>query len=112
ATLLGLEMERSRSPEWQSEEAAGAFVAAVLGRELRERGEIVARAAELGADLERGAGVVMLRAAPRSAQSGEWRQRVLDLVRRTLRSLAPGSLAAGDDGEAAAEVTAIVPAED
>lgn len=112
ATVLGLEMERSRSPEWQSEEAAGAFVAAVLGRELRERGEIVARAAELGADLERGAGVVMLRAAPRSAQSGEWRQRVLDLVRRTLRSLAPGSLAAGDDGEAAAEVTAIVPAED
>ena len=57
-TLLALELERSRSPEWASEEAAGAFVRAVLGREVTDRGDIVARAAELGADLDRGAGVV------------------------------------------------------
>lgn len=112
ATVLALEMERARSPEWRSEEVAGAFVAAVIGRELDGRDEIVARAAELGSDLERGSGVIILRAAPRAAQSGEWRQRVLALVQRTLRSLAPGSLAAADDGEAAAEVTVIVPAED
>ena len=31
-TLLALELERSRSPEWESEEVAGAFVDAVLGR--------------------------------------------------------------------------------
>jgi hypothetical protein len=31
-TLLALELERSRSPEWESEEVAGAFVAAVLAR--------------------------------------------------------------------------------
>ncbi|MGN6664219.1 MAG: PucR family transcriptional regulator [Solirubrobacterales bacterium] len=110
-TLLALELERSRSPEWESEEAAGAFVAAVLGREVTDRGDIVARAAELGADLDRGAGVVVVRAAPRAAQSGEWRERVLVLVQRALRALAPGSLAASDGGEAA-EVSAIVPAED
>ncbi|MGH2976554.1 MAG: hypothetical protein ACRDLL_17065, partial [Solirubrobacterales bacterium] len=57
-TLLALELERSRSPEWESEEVAGAFVAAVLGREVTDRGDIVARGAELGADLERGAGVL------------------------------------------------------
>ena len=89
-TLLALELERSRSPEWESEEVAGAFVAAVLGREVTDRGDIVARAAELGADLERGAGVLIVRAAPRAAQTGEWRARVLTLAMRALRSLAPG----------------------
>src|SRR5262249_45741203 len=72
-TLLGLELERARSPEWESEEVAGAFVDAVLGRGVTDRGDIVARATEMGADLERGAGVVIVRAAPRAAQSGEWR---------------------------------------
>src|SRR4051794_2964408 len=72
-TLLALELERSRSPEWESEEAAGAFVAAVLQRQVTDRRDIVAQASELGADLERGAGGVVLRAAPRAAQTGEWR---------------------------------------
>jgi DNA-binding PucR family transcriptional regulator len=111
-TLLALELERSRSPEWESEEVASAFVAAVLSRQVTDRGDIVARAAELGADLERGAGVLVFRAAPRAAQSGEWRERVLTLAMRTLRSLAPGSLATSDDSEVAAEVSVIVPAED
>jgi sugar diacid utilization regulator len=111
-TLLALELERSRSPEWESEEVASAFVAAVLSRQVTDRGDIVARAAELGADLERGAGVLVFRAAPRAAQSGEWRERVLTLAMRALRSLAPGSLATSDDGEVAAEVSVIVPAED
>lgn len=110
-TLLALELERSRSPEWESEEAAGAFVMAVLRREVTDRGDIVARAGELGADLDRGAGVVILRAAPRAAQTGEWRERVLVLAQRALRALAPGSLAASDGGESA-EIAAIVPAED
>ena len=110
-TLLALELERSRSPEWESEEAAGAFVMAVLGRQVTDRGDIVARAEELGADLDRGAGVVVLRAMPRAAQTGEWRERVLVLAQRALRALAPGSLAASD-GDEAAEISAIVPAED
>src|SRR4051794_21580701 len=111
-TLLALELERSRSPEWESEEAAGAFVGAVLRREVTDRRDIVAQAEELGADLDRGAGVVVLRAAPRAAQTGAWRERVLTLAQRALRSLAPGSLAASDGGEAAAEIAAIVPAAD
>jgi sugar diacid utilization regulator len=111
-TLLALELERARSPEWESEEVAGAFVAAVLAREVTDRGDIVARGAELGADLDRGAGVLVLRAGPRAAQTGEWRQRVLTLALRALRSLGPGSLARIEDGEATAEIAVIVPAED
>src|SRR3954471_16565752 len=111
-TLLALELERSRSPEWESEAAAGAFVRAVLHRDVTDRRDIVAQASELGADLDRGAGVVVLRAAPRAAQTGEWRERVLVLAQRALHSLAPGSLAASDGGEAAAEIVAVVPAED
>jgi len=110
SALLALELERSRSPEWESEEVAGAFVEAVLGREVTDRGDIIARAAELGADLEGGAGVLIVRAAPRAAQTGEWRGRVMTLALRALRSLAPGSLAAGKGGEVAAEVAVIVPA--
>jgi PucR family transcriptional regulator, purine catabolism regulatory protein len=110
-TLLALELERSRSPEWESEEVASAFVAAVLGREVTDRGDIVARGAELGADLDRGAGVLVLRASPRAAQAGEWRGRVLTLTLRALRTLAPGSLATTAEAEATAEVSVIVPAE-
>ena len=65
ATLLALELERARSPEWESEEAAAGFVRAVLSREVTDRGDICARAAELGADLEQGAGVLI--AAGRAA---------------------------------------------
>jgi sugar diacid utilization regulator len=113
-TLLALELERSRSPEWESAEIASTFVADVLGRRVTDRGDIVARGAELGADLDRGAGVLVLRAAPRAAQSGEWRERVQTLALRALRSLAPGSLARSEDaGEGgAATLAAIVPAED
>ena len=110
-TLLGLELERARSPEWESEEIAGAFVDAVLAREVTDRGDIVARATEMGADLERGAGVVIARAAPRAAQSGEWRARVMTLTLRALRSLAAGSLATAEEGETA-QIAVIVPAED
>ncbi|OJU85549.1 MAG: hypothetical protein BGO11_00130 [Solirubrobacterales bacterium 70-9] len=111
-TLLALELERSRSPEWASEEVAGAFVTDVLSRKVTDRGDIVARGAELGADLDRGAGVLVLRASPRAAQAGEWRSRVLTLALRALRSLAPGALATTEDAEPHAEVAVIVPAED
>jgi sugar diacid utilization regulator len=111
STLLGLELERSRAPEWESDRLAGDFVSAVLAREVTDRGDIVARAAEHGAALDHGAGVVVARAAPRSPQSGEWRERVLTLAIRALRAASRGSLATRRDGEAA-EVAAIVPCED
>jgi sugar diacid utilization regulator len=110
STLLALELERSRSPEWEADRLAGDFVGAVLAREVTDRGDIVARAAEHGSELEAGAGVVVARASPRSPQSGEWRERVLTLAVRGLRAASRGSLATRRDGESA-EVVAIVPCE-
>jgi DNA-binding PucR family transcriptional regulator len=113
STLLGLELERSRSPEWATEEAAGDFVHALLSREITDRGDISARAAELGTDLGDGAGVVIARAVPHVAQSGEWRARVLAIALRAVRAVSAGALAAEGrhDGEVA-EVVAVVPADE
>ena len=109
-TLVALELERSRSPDWASEEAAGAFVKAVSSREVTDRGDILARAAELGADLEPGAGALMARARPHTAQSEGWRERVMTVALRALRAISSGSLATltAADGEHA-EILAIVP---
>ncbi len=111
SALLALEVERSRSPEWASDEAAGEFVRALLNRRVTDRGDIVARASEVGADLDGGAGVAIARAHPRSAQDGDWRARALTVALRVLRSRNPGSVAVIAEGEPA-EVTAIVPAVD
>src|SRR5688572_28998546 len=108
STLLALELERSRSPQWESDRLTGDFVLAVLSRELTDRDDMLARAAELGADLADGAGVVVARAVPHAAQIGEWRERVLTLALRALRAASRGALAAQRDGEAA-EIVAIVP---
>jgi PucR family transcriptional regulator, purine catabolism regulatory protein len=112
-TLVGLELERSRSPEWATEEASGDFVRALLSRQITDRGDIEARAAELGSDLGGGAGVVIARAVPHVAQSGEWRARVLTIALRAVRAVSAGALAAesGPEGERA-EVVAVVPAAD
>jgi DNA-binding PucR family transcriptional regulator len=110
ATLLGLELERSRSPEWATEEAAGDFVRALLGREVTDRDDIQARAAELGTDLTEGSGVLIARAIPHVAQSGEWRARVLAIALRAVRAVSSGALAAeGTQEGEGAEVVAIVP---
>jgi len=113
ATLLGLEVERARGPEWASDDAARDFIRATLGRELTDPAEIQARASELGADLAAGLGIVIARAAPGSAQTGDWRARVLTLVLRAVRSGTKGALAATleDDG-AHAEVALLLPATD
>jgi hypothetical protein len=111
STLLALEVERSRAPEWASDEAASAFVRAVLGRQVTDRGDIVARAAELGSDVGSGAGIVVARATPHSAQSGDWRARVLTVSLRALRSVGSTPLGTLGEGELA-QVAAIVPAPD
>src|SRR3954452_12648134 len=113
STLVGLELERSRSPEWATEEAAGDFVRALLGRKITDRGDIEARAAELGTDLAGGAGVLIARAVPHVAQTGEWRSRVLAIALRAVRAISPGSLGAeGDQEGEGTEVIAIVPADE
>ncbi len=91
-TLVALELERSRSPDWASDEAAGAFVHAVLARDVTDRGDILARAAELGREIEAGAGAVLARARPARAQSGEWRARVMTVALRALRAISSTSL--------------------
>jgi sugar diacid utilization regulator len=112
ATLLGLELERSRSPEWATEEAAGDFVRALLGRKITDRGDIEARAAELGSDLAGGTGVLIARATPHVAQAGKWRSRALAIALRAVRAVSPGALAAEGNQEAeGAEIIAVVPAD-
>ena len=109
SALLALEVERSRSGDWASDEAAGEFVRSVLDRRVTDRGDIGARAAEVGVDLVAGAGVVMARAHPQVAQEGDWRARVLTVALRVLRTQAQGTVAVIRDGELA-ELSAIVPA--
>jgi sugar diacid utilization regulator len=108
ATLLALELERSRAPQWESDRLTADFVNAVLSREVTDRGDLLARANELGARLEEGAGVAIARATPRSAQPGEWRERVLTVAARALRVSSRGTLAARRESDGA-EVAAIVP---
>jgi sugar diacid utilization regulator len=107
-TLLALELERARSPEWENEEAASAFVRGLIRGEAGGREDVLARAGELGSELGAGGGVLIARAAPRAAQSGDWRARVLTLATRSLRSVAPGALCALGDDEVA-EVDVVVP---
>jgi len=108
-TLLGLEVERARAPEWASDEAAGDLVRAVAERRLADPGEISSRAAELGSDLGAGGGVVIARATPHSTQTGAWRERILTLTLRAVRSGSSGALAAltADEG---GEVAVLLPA--
>jgi DNA-binding PucR family transcriptional regulator len=106
--LLGLELERARAPDWASEEAAAELVRAILRREVTDRGDITARAAELGTDVAAGAGVLIARAAPQAAQPGDWRARVLTVATRALRLVSAGTLAALGEGDAP-EVVAVVP---
>ncbi|MDQ3102829.1 MAG: helix-turn-helix domain-containing protein [Actinomycetota bacterium] len=110
-TLLGLEVERARSPEWASDEAVHDFIKAVLRRELAAADDIAARASELGSDLSAGAGVVMARALPHAAQPGDWRARALMLTLRAVRSGSSGALASTVDGDGG-EVATVIPSPD
>jgi len=112
STLLALELERSRAPEWASDEAAGEFVTAVLERSVTDRDDLIARAGELGAKVAEGAGVIVARAAPRAAQPGDWRARVLIVSLRSLRATGTGAIAELGDGSERAEIAAIVPGEE
>jgi hypothetical protein len=85
-------------------------VRALLGREVTDRGDIAARAAELGADFSEGAGVLIARAFPHAAQSGDWRARALTVALRAVRAVSPGALAAeGEHPGGGSEMVAIVP---
>ncbi len=82
---------------------------ATFERKVTDRGDIVARAAELGASVEAGAGAIFARAAPRAAQTGDWRARVLVVALRALRGASSGTIAELVEIGDRAEVRAIVP---
>jgi sugar diacid utilization regulator len=112
-TLIASEVERLRAPERASEAAQAAFLSAVLRREVTDRGDIVARAAELGVDLGRGAAVVVVRAHHYAPADEDWRGRILAAAERAARTSAPGSLAAVAETptDAAGHVVVLLPAD-
>ena len=99
-TLIASEVERVRAPERASEEAAIAFLRAVLRGGIPDRDDLVARGKELGTDVSIGAAALVVRAHPRVATEDDWRRRLLAVAGRGARSIAPGAIAAPseDDG--------------
>jgi hypothetical protein len=93
-TLIAAELARVRAPERASEEAATAFLRAILRREITDRDDLVARGAEVGVGLEAGAAVIVARAHPRAAHEEGWQRRMLVVAERGGRAAAPGTLAA------------------
>ena len=111
-TLIASEVERVRAPERASEAAQTAFLRAVLRREVTDRGDIVARGAELGIELAQGGSIVVVRAHRYAAAEEDWRARVLAAAERAARAGAPGSLAAVVEtpSETAGQVVVLAPA--
>ncbi len=107
-TLIASEVERVRAPERASEEAADAFLRAVLRGEVADRADLVARGKELGIDLDGGGSVVIARAHPRVPVEDDWRRRLLALAGRSARSIAPASISAATAPDAG-EVVVLVP---
>jgi PucR family transcriptional regulator, purine catabolism regulatory protein len=109
STLIASEVERVRAPELASEEAATVFQRAVLSGKIDGREELIAQGKQLGTDLGPGASVVIIRAHPRSPTEEDWRRRMLALVARGARSLAPGALAAPTADDAGGEIAVLLP---
>jgi sugar diacid utilization regulator len=94
STLIASEVERVRAPERASEEAAAAFVAALLGRELSGRDELMAQARDLGLrDLERGGSILVAHAHPQAPAQEGWRTRLRAIAARAARTAAPSAVA-------------------
>jgi len=110
ATLVASEVERVRAPARASQEAAAAFLGAALRGEVPDRDDVLARAAELGLDLEEGACVLVARAHALKASEEGWRARVLAAAERGARAAVASAVAApaGRDGPGA-EVVVLVP---
>ena len=113
-TLLASSSSARARPSGRARRRPATSSARCSTRKVTDRGDIAARAAELGADLsERRRRADRPRAVPRAAQSGDWRARVLTLALRAVRAISPGALAAeGEHGGEGAEVVAIVPDRD
>ncbi len=108
AALVALEVERVRGPDRASREATGAFVRALLGRELTGREEIVAAAGELSIDLSSGGMVVVVRAHHVGQAEDDWRDRLSAVADRSARATAPGSAVVLQPGDERPEAQVVV----
>jgi DNA-binding PucR family transcriptional regulator len=109
-TLVASEVERVRAPARASQEASSGFLHAILGRELTEHDEIVARASALGIELLAGASVLVARAHPHVPTEEGWRARVLATAERGVRAVVATAIAAlAKRDSSAAEVLVLVP---
>jgi sugar diacid utilization regulator len=113
-TMIASEVERVRAPERASETAAADFLRAILGNELGEREELLARARELSLAIEEGASMIVARAHPQTPTDEGWRGRVRAVAERGARAVASRSIAALSDREgiAGAEVLLLIPGSD
>ena len=113
-TLVASEVQRVRAPERASEQALEAFVRAIMSRELSHRDDILARAGELGLELEDGATVVVARAHSHVATEDGWRQRVLAIADRGARAVASRAVTvlSERDDRPGAEVVVLLPGAD
>jgi PucR family transcriptional regulator, purine catabolism regulatory protein len=91
--LIGLEVDRAKAPERATEAAVGDFLQDLLGRRLTDRENIVARASELGCDVNAGASIIVVRARPQGPEEGDWRARVLTVAERGARGVERACLA-------------------
>jgi PucR family transcriptional regulator, purine catabolism regulatory protein len=92
--LIALEVDRAKAPERATEAAVSDFLEDLLGRRITDRENIVARAAELGCDVNGGANVIVVRARPQGPEEGDWRARVLTVAERGARGVERTVLAA------------------
>ncbi len=107
-TLIASEVERLRAPERQSEVAQETFLRALLERSVTDRGDILARASEMGLDLSGGGAVIVVRAHHYAVTEMDWRGRVLAVAERSTRATAPGALLAVLDHPASSATGMIV----
>ena len=100
-TMIASEVERVRAPERASVLAASEFLRAILGRELTEREELLARAKELSLDIQDGASMIVARAVPQAPIDEGWRARVRAVAERGARAVVSRSIAALSEREGA-----------
>ena len=113
-TLVASEVERVRAPERASEEALTAFLRAIVARDLPAREDVLARAGELGIELEDGASFVVARAHSHVPTEDGWRRRVLAVADRGARAVVSRAVATlGErDDRPGAEVVVLLPGAD
>jgi hypothetical protein len=114
-TLVASEVERLRAPDRASEAAAASFLCAVLGREITDREELMARGRGLGlAGVERGGSILVARVRSLVPAEEGWRSRLRQVAERGARGAAPSAVAVlwAREAMAGAEVVLLIPGTD